>query len=193
MELHSSTLTCIFSECTNKCSSRNKLNFRDGTIKVIELSEEQRRALAQGYRTGKTHSYRQRCKGVLLKSEKRSSAEVAKQLGCNEVTVNIWLKRVEERSIKGLKTFSGRGRKSILEEADLEKVKEVVAEHRQKLSLAKEELEEALGKSFSQGTLKRFVKKRWPLQKNQKASAQRVVSATLQTQSRVFSNPGIPS
>lgn len=128
-------------------------------IKVIELSEEQRQALEHEYRTGKTHSYRQRCKGVLLKSEKRSSAEVAQQLGCNEVTVNVWLKRFEQGGIEGLKTFSGRGRKPILEEADFDKVREVVAEHRQKLSVAKEELEQVLGKSFSQDTLKRFVKK----------------------------------
>ena len=34
-----------------------------------------------------------------------------------------------------------------------------MAEHRQKLSVAREELEQALGKTFSQDTLKRFVKK----------------------------------
>ena len=103
-----------------------------GRIKVIELSEHQRQELEREYREGKTHSYRQRCKGVLLKSQKRSSAEVAEQLECNEITVNIWLKRYEEGGIKGLKMLSGRGRKPILDEADLEKVKEVVAEHRQK-------------------------------------------------------------
>lgn len=63
------------------------------------------------------------------------------------------------RKVAWLKMLSGRGRKPILEEADLEKVKEVVAEHRQKLSVAREELEQALGKTFSQDTLKRFVKK----------------------------------
>lgn len=130
-----------------------------GRIKVVELSEAERRALEHEYRMGKTHSYRQRCKGVLLKSEKRSSAAVAQQLGCNEVTVNGWLKRYEEGGIEGLRTLSGRGRKPILSVTDLDKVKEVVAEHRQKLSVAREELEQALGKSFSEDTLKRFVKK----------------------------------
>ena len=130
-----------------------------GRIKFVELSEEERHALEREYRKGKTHSYRQRCKGVLLKSEKRTSAEVARQLGCNEVTVNNWLKRYERDGTEGLKNLSGRGRKPILAEADLEKVKKVVAEHRQKLSVAREELEQALGKSFSQDTLKRFVKK----------------------------------
>ncbi len=130
-----------------------------GRIKSIELSEEQHQALEREYRRGKTHSYRQRCKGVLLKSERRTSADVAKQLGCNEVTVNIWLRRYEQGGVEGLRNLSGRGRKPILDEADLDKVKEVVAEHRQKLSVAREELEQALGKSFSQDTLKRFIKK----------------------------------
>lgn len=130
-----------------------------GRIKGVELGEAQRRVLEHEYRRGKTHSYRQRCQGVLLKSEQRSSAAVAKQLGCNEVTVNSWLRRYEAEGIEGLKTRSGRGRKPILDEADLAKVKEVVVEHRQKLAVARAELEGALGKSFSQDTLTRFVKK----------------------------------
>lgn len=128
-------------------------------IKSIELREGERRALEREYRIGKTHSYRQRCKGILLKSERRTSAEVAKQLGCHEVTVNSWLGRYERGGLAGLRNLPGRGRKPILDEDDLAKVKEVVAEHRQKLSVAREELEQALGKSFSQDTLKRFVKK----------------------------------
>ena len=94
-----------------------------------------------------------------LKGEGRSSAAVAEQLGCHEVSVNDWLKRYQAGGIEGLKTRSGRGRKPILDEADLDTVKAVVAEHRQKLSVARAELEEALGKSFSQDTLTRFVKK----------------------------------
>ena len=130
-----------------------------GQIKYIELSEEERRVLEREYRMGKTHSYRQRCKGVLLKSERRTSAEVAKQLGCDEVTVNSWLGRYRQGGVEGLKTLPSRGRKPILDEADLAKAKEVVAEHRQKISVAREELEQMLGKSFSEDTLKRFVKK----------------------------------
>ena len=130
-----------------------------GRIKYIELSEAERQVLEHEYRMGKTHSYRQRCKGVLLKSERRTSAEVAEQLSCNQVTVNVWLKRYQEDGIAGLKLLSGRGRKPILKEADLEKVRKVVSEHRQKLSVAREELEQTLGKSFSEETLKRFVKK----------------------------------
>ena len=97
--------------------------------------------------------------GVRLKGEGRSSAAVAEQLGCHEVSVNDWLRRSQAVGVEGLKTRSGRGRKPIVDEADLDTVKAVVAEHRQKLSVARAELEQVLGKSFSQDTLTRFVKK----------------------------------
>ncbi len=82
-------------------------------IKSIELREGERQALEHEYRIGKTHSYRLRCKGILLKSERRTSAEVARQLGCHEVTVNSWLRRYERGGLVGLRNLSGRGRKPI--------------------------------------------------------------------------------
>jgi transposase len=126
---------------------------------MIELSEEQRKELERGYREGATHSYRQRCQMMLLKSEKRTSAEVADILGCCEVSVNNWLKRYQAEGLEGLHTRAGRGRKPILDaEADLEAVKEAVQAHRQQLSVAKAELETALGKNFSTKTLERYIK-----------------------------------
>lgn len=74
-----------------------------GKIKVIELSLEQRAALEKGYRKGTSHAFRTRCQVVLLKSERRSSVEVADVLGCCEVVC-------EEEGIEGLKTRPGRGR-----------------------------------------------------------------------------------
>ena len=130
-----------------------------GRTKTITLSEQERQVLTQGYRTGKTHSYRQRCKGILLKSEGNKSSEVAAELACHAITVNNWLKRYREEGLAGLETRAGRGRHPILEEADLEKVKELVTKHRQKLGLAKVELGQVLGKSFSDDTLRRYVKK----------------------------------
>ena len=61
-------------------------------IKQIELSEVERAELKRGYREGKTHSYRRRCQMILLKSEKRSSEDVAAILECCEPIVNKWLK-----------------------------------------------------------------------------------------------------
>lgn len=130
-----------------------------GKTKVIELSKEQREELEKGYRMGKTHSFRQRCQMILLKSEKRTSQEVVNILGSCEMTVNNWLKRYAQFGIEGLQTRPGRGRKSILRVEDLEQVKIRVKASRQKISTARAELEESLGKNFSASTLKRYLKK----------------------------------
>lgn len=131
-----------------------------GKIRKIELSKEQRQVLESGLRSGKSHSFRLRCQLVLLKSEGRSSKEVASIVKVNPVTVNNWLSRYEAEGIAGLKTKPGRGRKLVLEpERDMEMVRQTVVEERQRLSQAKLLLEQQLGKEFSLKTLKRFLKK----------------------------------
>ncbi|MGL4608826.1 MAG: helix-turn-helix domain-containing protein [Trueperaceae bacterium] len=96
---------------------------------------------------------------MLLKSEARSSKDIAKILDCCEVVVNSWLKRYEAEGIEGLQTKAGRGRKAILNEiTDAAKIKEVVQANRQRLSVATAELEIALEKQFSQKTLERYIK-----------------------------------
>ena len=130
-----------------------------GKTKVIELTAEQREELENGYRHGHTHSFRQRCQMVLLKSEERTSVEVVGILGGCEMTVNNWLKRFDAEGIEGLRTRAGRGRKAILQAVDLEQVKRAVKQSRQKISVARAELAESLGKEFSHSSLKRYLKK----------------------------------
>lgn len=130
-----------------------------GKIKTVELSRAQRAALEKGYRAGESHAFRLRCQMILLKSERRTAIEIADLLGCCEVVVNNWLKRFELEGIAGLRTKPGRGRKPILDtEQDLQPVKAAVKANRQRISLAKAELEAELGKSFSQKTLERYIK-----------------------------------
>ena len=130
-----------------------------GKIKTVELSKAQRAALEKGYRNGSSHAFRMRCQMILLKSEQRTAAEIAGLLGCCEVVVNNWLKRYESEGIDGLCTRPGRGRKPVLDsEKDLPRVKAAVAANRQRISLAKAELEAELGKTFSTKTLQRYLK-----------------------------------
>lgn len=96
---------------------------------------------------------------VLLKSEQRTSSEVAAIVGSCEMTVNNWLARYESTGIAGLQTRPGRGRKAILGAADLESVKAAVKRSRQRISVARAELETSLGKEFSHSSLKRYLKK----------------------------------
>lgn len=130
-----------------------------GKIKTLELNKAQRTALEKGYREGDSHTFRVRCQIILLKSEQRTSVEIAEILGCCEMAVNNWLKRFESEGIEGLRTKPGRGRKPILDAGkDLQRVKQAVQRSRQRISLAKAELETELGKVFSTKTLERYIK-----------------------------------
>ncbi len=76
------------------------------------------------------------------------------------MSVNDWLKRYQQQGLAGLKVQKGRGRKAILQaDTDLAAVRQAVQGSRQRLSLAKAELEQELGKQFGMLALKRFLKK----------------------------------
>ena len=141
---------------TNKITFTQKMGRK---VKSIELNIYQRAELEEGYKTGRS-IFSKRCHMILLKSESKSSKEVASLLMTNEVSVNQWLARYKEQGIEGLKTKSGQGRKPILnKQTDEQKVKAIVKKERQRLKLAKTELESDLNKQFSLKTLKRFLKK----------------------------------
>jgi transposase len=130
-----------------------------GRVIKIELDDDQRKELEKGYRNGKSHAFRTRCQMILLKSEGRKSQEIASFLGFCQQAVNLWLKRYQNEGINGLLVRAGRGRPCILSRTeDLEAVKEAVKKHRQRISIARAELEETLGKEFSARTLSRYLK-----------------------------------
>lgn len=128
-------------------------------ITVIELEAAARAALEHGFKQGASPAFRRRCQIILLKSQGRTSSQVAQIVGICEMAVHNWVHRYLDQGIEGLQTKPGRGRKPILHDSDLESVQVAVAAHRQRLSVAKAELEQSLDKSFSQMTLRRFVKK----------------------------------
>lgn len=131
-----------------------------GKTRILELTNEENADLEKGYRNGPSHAFRTRCQMLLLRSQGRSAREVACHIGCCDLVVYRWVSRYGREGLAGLHTRQGRGRKPILEGPEaLAAVKEAVQNNRSRLSLAKAELEEALGLGFSQRTLVRFVKK----------------------------------
>jgi transposase len=96
---------------------------------------------------------------ILIKSQGRTSSEIGQIVGSCEMAVHHWVHRYQQEGITGLRTKPVRGRQAILQECDLEAVQAVVKEHHQRLSVAKVELEQTLGKSFYRKTLVDFVKK----------------------------------
>lgn len=129
-----------------------------GKTRTIELSSEEKQALEEGYRSGKSHVLRKRCQLVLLKSQGRTSKDVSRIIGMNHISVNNWLDRYQAEGILGLITKPGRGRKPVLDKAqDAAKVRKAVEQERQRLSQAKQILEKELDKEFSLKTLKRSL------------------------------------
>ncbi len=133
-----------------------------GKKKIVSLSDEKRVELERGYRKGKSHTFRQRCQMVLLKSEKRTSSEVAVIVGCCEIVINNWVNRYETEGIKGLETRAGRGRPPILSQqnaAHLQKVKDEIKKHPNSVKTVVAALADDLDLVMHPETLKRFLKK----------------------------------
>jgi transposase len=68
--------------------------------KTLMLTEEATAMLKREYRTGKTHSYRQRCRMILLKADGQRSKDIASQVSSCQVSVNSWVRRYEAEGIK---------------------------------------------------------------------------------------------
>jgi transposase len=130
-----------------------------GRVNTPILSSESRQELEKGYKTGKQHGYRVRCRTILLKSDGLKSKEVGSMVGMSHVSVNSWLKRYKTDGISGLLTKKGRGRKQKIDKKeDVESILEAVKSNRQRLQTAKAEWEETSKKSVSRNTFRSFLK-----------------------------------
>lgn len=126
-------------------------------IKVIQLTDEQRLQLEEGFRQGKSHAYRMRCRTILLKAKGLTSKEVGVQTEQTHISVNSWVKRFETEGIKGLETCPGRGRKPIMDKSDEDAVRIAIENDRQSVMKAKEAWQQASGKKASESTFRAFL------------------------------------
>ena len=127
--------------------------------KKLDLTAAEKAELKKGFKYSGSKVFSQRCHMILLKNQGLTSQQIADIFGVTFQPVNSWIKRYLSDGIEGLKTKSGQGRKPILnKEQDEAKVKAAIKNERQRIKLAKEDLEKDLGKSFSVLTLKRFLK-----------------------------------
>lgn len=125
--------------------------------KVIQLTDQQRLQLEVGFRQGKSHAYRMRCRAILLKARGLTSKEVGIQTEMTHISVNSWVKRFEAEGVKGLETRPGRGRKPIMDSSDEEAVRSAIENDRQSLMKAKEAWQQATGKEASESTFRAFL------------------------------------
>ena len=115
--------------------------------KFVELNEVEKSTLREGRKNAIGQSFQQRCHCLLLSSEGYQVKALARIFQVSEITVYGWLRRWEKGGIVGLRDKVGRGRKAILQAADLPQIKHRVQENAQRLKVARLILKEELGRT----------------------------------------------
>lgn len=69
----------------------------------IELTETERQALVETFKTTEDRRLRQRCQAVLMAGNGRRRQQMAQDLAVHRATVHSWLKRYQRQGLEGLK------------------------------------------------------------------------------------------
>jgi len=134
---------------------------------VKTLTEEDYNKLVENHQKSENFRVRNRAHAIMLSFEKYSIDEIAVICGVHRNTVSQWIERWNEFGMKGLRDVEKDGRPPILTLEEQARTVEIALlnprfPHRQ-LSRIKAET----GKTISRYTLKRLIKKRLDLEKNQ--------------------------
>ena len=126
-----------------------------------KLTEEQKRSLEQGYKTGKHFIFRRKCQSILLSHQGKTISELCELYGVGRLSVSTWLNLWESDGIKGLELKPGRGRPAKLrvdDEKQVKVVKTLVENEPKNLNRVVGQVKSELGIELSKKTLKRFLK-----------------------------------
>ena len=134
---------------------------------VKTLTEEDYNKLVENHQKSENFRVRNRAHAIMLSFEKYPIDEIAVICGVHRNTVSRWIERWNEFGLKGLRDVEKDGRPPILTLEEQARTVEIALlnprfPHRQ-LSRIKAET----GKTISHYTLKRLIKKRLDLEKNQ--------------------------
>lgn len=128
---------------------------------IENLTEEEKSSLEQGYKHGNSHTYRCRCRCILLSHQGWECGELAVHFDTNLVTIYSWMNRWENGGMSAMSDKPGRGRKPILDASQnnhVEVVIDAVDESPSNLNKVLATVKEELGAEVSKKTLKRFLK-----------------------------------
>jgi len=128
---------------------------------IEKLTETEIEFLENGFKTGKSHTYRIRCKAILMSHEKWECGSIAEFFDVHLITVYNWLDRWDKGGIANMTDKAGRGRKPILDlskENHVQIVTTAIEKSPGSIKKALGQIEEELDVSMSKKTLKRFLK-----------------------------------
>lgn len=129
---------------------------------IKPLSEGEISSLEYGYKNGKQHYFRVKCKSMLMSHEGKKLAEIAAYAQKTPRTIRKWMNGYESQGIESFVVGKGRGVKAVMDEfsGDQEQVvKAVLKQHYQNLKTASAVLSKQLGIEVTHWMVRRFVKK----------------------------------
>jgi transposase len=134
---------------------------------VKTLTEEDYNKLVENHQKSENFRVRNRAHAIMLSFEKYPIDEIAVICGVHRNTVSRWIERWNEFGLKGLRDVEKDGRPPILTLEEQARTVEIALlnprfPHRQLWRIKAE-----TGKTISHYTLKRLIKKRLDLEKNQ--------------------------
>lgn len=124
----------------------------------LNLSQKEIKELKKSQKENKSPQYYKRVQIILLNSKGYSNPEIEEILDIHYNSVYKWVKRYQANGIEGLKDKPGRGRNSIIDENDIEKIEKLVNKNPRRINSVLPEIITELGKSMSQWTVKRALK-----------------------------------
>lgn len=128
---------------------------------IEKLNKTEIEFLENGFKTGKSHTYRIRSKAILMSYEKWDCSAIADFFDVHLITVYNWLDRWQRGGIENMKDKPGRGRKPILDlskETHVQMVTAAIEASPSNIKKALSKIEQELDVSMSKKTLTRFLK-----------------------------------
>ncbi len=134
---------------------------------IKTLDDKDYHKLVENYQTATNFRVRNRSHAILLSFQKYSIDEIADICGVHRNAVTRWINRWNETGLKGLADVQKNGRPPILTVEEQAKSIEIAMQNPKFPHRQLSKIKAATGKEISQYTLKRVIKKRLYLEKNQ--------------------------
>jgi len=129
-----------------------------GQIKRVEIDEATIVIIREIIKKEHRYRVRKRAKAILYKSQEYSVKEIAKLLEVRADTVYAWICKYELEGVESFYDKQGRGRKTILQDSDADKIKELVI-NSPSIPVANAKLRDKLKIFVHDNTLKNYLKK----------------------------------
>lgn len=128
---------------------------------IENLTETEIKALEKGFKEGKSHRFRNRCKTILLSHQGYDTNQLREIFGVGLLSIYRWMDKWESGGIDALADKEGRGRKPILKldkQDHVSKVEKAIEKSPKNLNKVLAQIKEELDVDLSKLTLKRFLK-----------------------------------